>query len=151
MQNPCCSVCALIELRKQRSQKCGRTMSFLSFHFSRCNADERYLSDGADGGKASAQQRHCHHGCWYHPRAAVMTQAGLEKQLRLHHPFSPGQRVSKSCVLPGPEMGPLATLSVSLFHLPHLLFLPYLDIETKPSPQLVPFLLPRGFCLTWWL
>lgn len=25
-----------------------------------------------------------------------------------------------------------------LFHLPHLLFLPYLHIETKPSPQLVP-------------
>ena len=99
-QNPCCSVCALMRPRKQRSQKCVRTVCFLSFELSRCNADERYLNDRADRGEGSAQQRCCHQGCRYHPRVTMRTHAGLEKQLRLQPPFSPGQSVSKSCVLP---------------------------------------------------
>lgn len=99
-QNPCCSVCALMRPRKKRSQKCVRTACFLSFEFSRCDADEGYLNDRADRGKGSAQQRCYRQSCRYHPRAAARTHAGLEKQLRLQHPVSPRHSVSKSCVLP---------------------------------------------------
>lgn len=46
----------------------------------------------------------------------------------------------------GPEMWPLATLSLSPFPLPHLVYLLYLDTETKTSPPSVSTLpIAEGF------
>lgn len=84
--------------KKAHAQKCVRAVCFLSFEFSRCNADARYLNDRADRGKGSAQQRCCHQRCRYHPRAAVRTQTqgwkNSSDSIRLQ---SWAERVKKLC------------------------------------------------------
>lgn len=125
-------------VKKPRSQKWVRAGCSLSFEFSRCHADERHLNDRADRGKGSAQQR-CHHqGCQYQPRAAARTQMqGWRSSSDSIIPSVLGRVCQKVVSCHTLEMWPLAMFCVSPFPLPHLVYLLYLDTQTKANTHSV--------------